>query len=300
MSQQPEDRQTFAEQDEDPRYQRYLRAKRTVDDRALSARVLDVLAEAMASPGEGQRLRLLEVACGTGAMFERLAGLGMLSAVDYLGVDRLAANIDQARQLQVPSGATARWLTADVFDLEARGHVNEPFDGLIACAFLDLFALEQVLPVLVSLVAPGGFLYFPINFDGLTRFLPTVDTPEFEQRVEDLYHRTMDDPSNAGRRSQTGRRLLTALPSVGLELIAADVGGWLVTPTGDGYPADEGFFLQFILDTVEAAIGGSGSVADAREQERLERFMAARRRQLQRAELVYQTHQIDVFCRRLS
>ena len=303
MGSQLPQRETFAEQHDDPRYQRYLTAKRTVDDRALSQRVLAALGEALV-PGSGRK-RVLEVACGTGTMFERLSRLGLLAQVDYVGVDRLEANLEKARQIDPSRSQSARWLAGDIFDLELEeifGQDAQPADGLIACAFLDLFELDRVLPALTRLVAPGGFLYLPINFDGLTRFEPAASQAsfgqDFDQRVEELYHRTMDEGS---RRSQTGRRLLSALPASGLELVVASVSGWLVTPAAGKYPHDEQFFLEFILDTIDAAVfSGKTNVDGLTEHERplFEEWLQLRRSQLERGELIYQTHQIDVFCRR--
>ncbi|PSQ57565.1 hypothetical protein BRD18_07310, partial [Halobacteriales archaeon SW_7_71_33] len=63
--------------------QRYLAAKRTVDDRALDEGVLDRLARAVPdSP------TVLEVGAGIGTMVERLLDRGLLSgAVTYVAVD---------------------------------------------------------------------------------------------------------------------------------------------------------------------------------------------------------------------
>ncbi|MGQ0601957.1 MAG: hypothetical protein ACT4QE_09710, partial [Anaerolineales bacterium] len=53
-------------------FERYLTAKKTVDDRALNAHVWETLARALpAGP-----VRVLEVGCGIGAMVERVLERG--------------------------------------------------------------------------------------------------------------------------------------------------------------------------------------------------------------------------------
>ena len=65
-------------------FQRYLAAKRSVDDRALDRRLLDRLADGAvraADDGDGP-LRVLEVGAGVGTMVERLVERELLPAAD--------------------------------------------------------------------------------------------------------------------------------------------------------------------------------------------------------------------------
>ena len=77
--------------------------------------------------------------------------------------------------------------------------------------------LEATLPGLLALLAPGGFFYFTLNFDGATVFEPTID-PELDRLIETLYHRSMDERRVDGRpagSSRTGRRLFAHLNAAG-------------------------------------------------------------------------------------
>ncbi len=74
--------------------QRYLRAKRTVDDRALSREVFDTFAAALDGP-----TRLIDVAAGVGTMLERLLRWEALPAeADYTMVDIDPANVAAAAE----------------------------------------------------------------------------------------------------------------------------------------------------------------------------------------------------------
>jgi hypothetical protein len=62
-----------------------------------------------------------------------------------------------------------------------------------------------------------------------------------------------------------------------------------VHPADHGYPADEAFFLHTILDTVDEALSQRPEV----DQRMLADWVALRRQQVERAELIYVAHQLD-------
>jgi hypothetical protein len=69
---------------------------------------------------------------------------------------------------------------------------------------------------------------------------------------------------------------------------------WIVAPADGTYPAEERYFLSHVLDTVEGALGeldGHGL------GDRLDDWLATRRRQVEAAELTYLTHQLDLLGR---
>jgi SAM-dependent methyltransferase len=292
-------------------YVRYLHAKRSVDDRALNQVVMEQLRDAIA--GLPERPRVLELGAGVGTMVSRLCDLGWLSRARYTLIDSDRASLDAAAaHLRAWGGAAARdergvlavrdagrdlevhAVEADGFDwLAAPDEGGESFDLVIANAFLDLVDVAALLPMLWARVAPGRPFWFSINFDGETIFLP--ERP-LDREVSALYHRDMDQRLHRGRPtggSRTGRLLLQEIPRGGARLLGAGSSDWVVLPVDGGYPGDEGYFLHHILHTIETALGGSPNIDAAA----FAAWMDARRAEIDRGELIYMTHQLDVFGR---
>jgi SAM-dependent methyltransferase len=297
-------------------YVRYLHAKRSVDDRALNRVVLEQLREALAAlpAAASTPPRVLELGAGVGTMVSRLADLGWLTRARYTLLDSDRTSLDAAAaHLRDWGGAAARdqggavvvrdagrdlearAVEADVFDwLAAPEGSGEPYDLVIANAFLDLVDVGALLPLLWRRVAPGRPFWFSINFDGETIFLP--EQP-LDNQVSTLYHRDMDQRLHRGHPtggSRTGRLLLQEIPRSGARLLGAGSSDWVVLPSGDGgYPGDEGYFLHQILHTIETALRGSPAIDAAA----FEGWLEERREQIDRGELIYVTHQLDVFGR---
>jgi SAM-dependent methyltransferase len=262
---------------------RYLLAKRTIDDRALNRHVWQRLQTEVAR--RGQPLRVLEVGAGVGTMVERLANWGLLSGGEYTAVDAnpTCTNIARQRLGTRHANIDLIWQTADLFDFAAQSQPQQ-WVLLIAHALLDLLDLTQALPVLFNLLQPGGFFYFTLNFDGGTIFQPSLvgDTA-----VETAYHQTMDGRPGG---SQTGRRLFHAVQQVGGQVLAMGSSDWVVHPVAGDYPADEAFFLHFILDTMENALSNHPDL----DSSQLQDWLTQRRAQVQAGQLVYIAHQLDL------
>jgi hypothetical protein len=306
-------------------FRRYLRAKRSVDDRALDRRLLGIFRERLAertasTPGP---LRVLEAGAGIGTMVARLIDWEVLPPGEtrYVAVDRdagaLAGVESFLREWAASRGEPASVDDSDgdafVVETDARTVAVEPvaadavafagersgeFDGLIGMALLDVLDLDG-LDALLGALAPGGTYYFPIAFDGGTRFRPSH--PD-DRAIERLYHRHMDE--KPGGDSRAGGAALARLREAdGSTLLGAAGSDWVVRPIDgeDGYPGDEAFFLRHILDTVEEAVGevlaadgetkSSISVAD------FDDWLESRRKQVDAGELVYLTHQLDLLGR---
>lgn len=293
---------------------RYLSAKRTVDDRALNRLVLEVVTRALPRTSAGEPLTILEVGAGIGTMIERLIEWGILSHAHYTAIDssrensihaiqrlkRKAAdhNFDvreQAGRLLLSGNGlslTVEFIPMDLYAFSRQQTGSRWWDLIIANAFLDLVDLSGSLPLLLSLCRREGLFYFTINYDGLTILEPVSD-PALDDLILSLYHRTMDERIVAGKHSgdsRTGRHLITHLSTLGAEILAAGSSDWVVIAGADGYPADEAFFLHFIVDTIYQAVRGHTEL----EHSRLEQWIKERHGQIERGELVYIAHQIDV------
>lgn len=290
-------------------FRRYLRAKRTVDDRALDRRVIEQFHEQVAARAADTAgpLRILEVGAGIGTMLARLVDWDLLPAVDirYTAVDLDGQNVatipTYLREWAAGSDATVtadpltveagnRRITVDPVEADATSYTADAggYDLLIGAALLDIIDRERLLTLLDAL-APGGLYYFPITFDGATRFQPSHPA---DRAVESHYHAHMD--AKLGGDSRAGGDVLERLQRAeGVTLSAAAGSDWIVRPVDGVYPADEEYFLRHILDSIEGAVGAvTGDDFDA-----LDSWLARRREQIAAAELVYCTHQLDFFGR---
>jgi hypothetical protein len=307
-------------------FRRYLRAKRSVDDRALDRRLVGILRERLADRAAARDgpLRVFEVGTGVGTMIARLIDWEVLPSGEtrYVAVDRdldalaglgpflqeWAAGRDAPTSVDDGgSGDDALVVETDARTVRvepvaadgvayAAAHADE-FDALIGMALLDVLGLDRLDPLLDAL-APGGTYYFPITFDGGTRFRPAH--PD-DRAIERLYHRHMDE--KPGGNSRAGGAALARLRGAdGSTLLGVAGSDWIARPADGeaGYPGDEAFFLRHILGTVEEAVGeviadggeaGSVSVAD------LDAWLEVRRGQVNSGSLVYLTHQLDLIGR---
>ena len=331
-------------------FRRYLRAKRTVDDRALDRRLVGVFRKrlaARAAEAEGP-LRVLEAGAGLGTMVARLIDWEVLPPGEtrYAAVDLDAGAIaglrpflrDWAaeRDASVSVADAGEAVDGDAFVVETDARTvavesvaadaveyaaarSGEWDALIGTALLDVLDFDGLEPLLDAL-APGGTYYFPITFDGGTRFRPAHPA---DKAIERRYHAHMD--AKPGGSSRAGGDALERLRATeGATLLGVAGSDWVVRPvegvtrergSASAYPGDEAFFLRHILDTVERAVGevierGDGD-PDARRAvsgdldpdfpsdpaAELDEWLAHRRRQLDAGDLVYLTHQLDLIGR---
>mgnify|MGYP000011753873 CR=1 FL=1 len=264
--------------------ERYLEAKRTVDERALDRRVRDRLrAELPSAP------RVLEAGAGTGVTVPRLVDWGV-AAGSYRGVDRDPAVVERARDLRATELDAERTDAGfRVDDLTVRfetGDALEAFDDeradlVVAGAFMDLVPMGAALDAFAAALGPDGLVYAPITFDGETVFQP--DHPD-DDAVLDAYHRAIDDVP--GRDARAGRHLLDRCRARDGDLLAAGASDWVVHPRDGDYPADERYFLERILSFVADAVEGEVPAAES--------WLASRRRQLEAGTLTYVAHGYDV------
>ncbi len=296
-------------------YIRYLAAKKGLDDRSLNRQVRDRLVVAVRGRSNSAPLRVLEVGCGIGTMLERLVDWGLLTWAAYTGIDMEEEFIHEARQRfrsyaadknaqlisqpgtpqilrTIDQDVRVTFEATDLLEFTDQEQVKSSWDLLIAHAVLDLIDLPTALPRLVSLLVPGGFFYFTLNFDGATIFEPAID-PELDHHIEILYHRTMDTRRRQGQpagSSVTGRRLFGELQAAGATVLAAGASDWVVFPGKDGYPGDEGFFLHAIIDTIDQALQNQTGL----DAGRFKAWLSQRHRQIEAGELIYIAHQLDV------
>ena len=276
---------------------RYLAAKKTVDDRALNGQVWQAFAEAM---NRIKSPRILEIGAGIGTMIARLVERGVVREGRVTAVDKIPEYIAIAQtQLQhLPPTIQLELEAIDLFDFITREQGQRQWDALIAHAFLDLMDIPATLPLLFSLLRPGGLFYFTINFDGVTILQPTIDAA-FDEQIMQLYHRTMDERVTDGKLSgdsQSGRHLFHYLPQAGAQILAAGSSDWVVFAGDNGYVADEAYFLHTIVEMIHGALQGRPELDNGR----FKNWIAQRHTQIEAGELVYIAHQLDFFGRSAS
>jgi len=293
----------------DDTFPQYLLSKQTVDDRALNKDVLNALRVNLSPPP----VTIIEVGGGIGTMLKRLIQWGILCNGNYILVDALDTNIAYAREW-IPQWAMEAGLSverfgqnelrvgdqtrdvrislecADVFDFIQRN--KKPTDLLVAHAFLDLLHMPESLGKLFLLTK--GLAWLTLNFDGMTTLEPVIDN-SLDEKIERLYHKTMDTRPSGGD-SQTGRKLFEYFHLLNTEIIAAGASDWVVHTTHGEYPANEKYFLHFILNLLESSLKAHAEL-DAAE---FEIWLAKRRSQIERGELVYIAHQMDFLVNKLA
>jgi SAM-dependent methyltransferase len=300
-------------------FRRYLAAKKSVDDRALNRGVWDTLRRELVESGGLSPLRVLEVGAGIGTMIERmlawklLPGDALITAVD-VDPDLIAEARERLPQrgarhgfevspglegtiiLREAARQVTVWLeAADIRQFIRREGQQGRWDLLLAHAFLDLVDVPRALPALLALLRPGGYFAFTITYDGLTILEPAID-PAFDAQVMVLYDRTMDERLVDGQPSgdsRAGRHLFGHLQRAGADLLAAGASDWVVFPGPVGYPADEAYFLHYIVHTIHGALRGHPDLDAAR----FANWIAERHAQVERGELVYIAHQVDILGR---
>ena len=290
-------------------FPRYLLSKQTVDDRALNKDVINALRVHL--PAEP--VSIIEVGAGIGTMLKRLIEWEILCAGEYTLVDTMAENIEYAREWiawwGTEAGLSVEWIAPDQLQLcdhtrdirvrFERADVFEfiqgnktPADLLIAHAFLDLLPMPESLQGLLSLTS--GLAWLTVNFDGVSAFEPVIDR-ELDENIERLYHSTMAARPSGGN-SRTGRGLFKHLHGTDAEILAAGASDWVVFANNGKYPADEKYFLQFIMHFFKSSLSG----CDELETTAFEHWLTKRHTQIERGELVYIAHQIDFLVRQKS
>jgi hypothetical protein len=298
-------------------FPRYLAAKKSVDDRALNARVWKCLQHELDSI-QGQRpAEILEIGAGIGTMAGRFMERGLVRVARYLAMDGMSDNIafakgylqDWARQkgwkselspngLNLTGGRNSVLVELEAVDLDTflqRKLGKRTWDLLVGNAFLDLFDVPLLLPKLRGLIASAGLAYFSINFDGVTVFEPAFD-PVLESTILAAYHRTMDERLIDGKRSgdsQAGRHLFQNLHAAGFDILDAGSSDWVVYSQKGVYPADEAYFLHHIIHFFEESLQRSPEIASSE----LARWSAIRHSQVEQGLLVYIAHQMDFLAR---
>ncbi len=282
-------------------YSRYLRSKRTVDDRALNREILDTV---LSSLPTDRPVRIAELGGGVGTMIDRLIETGRVNRAEYLLVDAEKSFLEEAAALAPKwregetrnAGPSAVSFEVSTHHSRLEDWIEEDtskFDLIIAHAVLDLIDTRSVLPQLLGRLTEQGMFWPTINFDGETIFMPRDPR---DPALLEAYHRSMDERELSGKpagSSTAGRELFEHIREAGGAILAAGSSDWVVFGDASGYPSDEAYFVHHILHTVEEELKSHPELGPT-----VEAWGIDRHAQVQRGELVYIAHQLDFAVRR--
>jgi len=289
----------------------FLTAKRTVEDRALNRVVFDQFVDALDERAATEPIRIVEIGVGTGSMIARLVDWEALPpSVSYRAVDLDAETLAVARR-QLPERLQAAGYTVEstedgmvasretddgadrhieiTLQVENGFGITDEADAVIAGAVLDLVELPDALEAIKRLLAGDGLLYAPMTFNGSTSFTPREP---LDDRIEQLYHRHMDEIREQPGSSRAGQQLLAELPAAGYTVLAAGGADWTVRPVDGSYFTDESTVLSHLLSTIDGAL--ADYPAAEIEPETRTAWIETRREQLGRGELTLIAHHVDV------
>jgi SAM-dependent methyltransferase len=286
----------------------FLASKKSVDDRSLNKNVWDAMLMHLKLNGH---LQIIEIGSGTGTMLTRLLDSGYLTFSSYTSIDRDPALISEAKKHiekwalknkagyneNILSTQTAKikldFVTDDIENFLKRNGNKKSYDLLIANAFLDLANIPEILPELFATLTSKGMFYFSINYDGRTDIEPVIDK-ELDAEIIELYHKTMDQRVVNGVKCCTRYSALLLIREIlknkGM-IIEAGSSDWCVFPSENRYRCREDYFLHFIIDAIKNALHNELSLS----KERLGEWINKRHQQVDRGEMIFIAHQLDLF-----
>ena len=293
---------------------RYLAAKKSVDDRALNRTVWQRLREALRAATGRKPIQVVELGAGIGTMVDRVREWDLAPSFhytmveldpDYLAAFRSRNDLTQTGTPKTIPGRraedfatsgrdevrTVESVCADLYDVIADPHHRERYDLIIAHAVMDLLNLEEALRGFVSIAKPGALLYLSLIYDGHTELLPSGD-PEFERSLFDRYHSSMDRRESRGKPSggsRAARAMFAHLAALGLPILAAGSSDWIVCPRAGRYEAQEAFFLDRIIDTIDNQLEQDSAI----DPRRLAEWTAWRHAQVRAGELILTARNMD-------
>jgi SAM-dependent methyltransferase len=286
----------------------FLASKKSVDDRSLNKNVWDAMLKNLKQIGHPE---IIEIGSGTGTMLTRLLDTGPPYFSAYTAVDRDPLLISESKKnaekwalknkavythdLLRLEGAEIKldFVTGDIENFLERNAIKKSHDLLIANAFLDLVNIPEILPGLFGTLTGKGMFYFSINYDGRTDIEPVIDK-ELDAEIIELYHKTVDQRLIKGVKCCTrysGLLLFNEIIKNKGVIVEVGSSDWCVFPRDNKYRFREDYFLHYIIDTIENALYNEPSLS----REILLQWINKRHQQIDRGELIFITHQLDLF-----
>ncbi|MBE0435542.1 MAG: class I SAM-dependent methyltransferase [Methylomicrobium sp.] len=294
-------------------FAQFLQAKYALDQRSLNPAVWRRFMNELSGRNP---FELLDVGTGSGAMLRRilhhydhgtmrLTGLDSESGLLGIAETEIAAVLrNKGFAVEKAAGRLSAERDADRIEfqcictpLSEFQPASNRYDVVTAHAFMDLVPLRQTLSDFCAWLKPGGLFYGTINYDGETVVFPPYPDSEFEDALLQGYDASMEarrlnDSKTGG--AKCGRRLYGELLNAGFEIVSYGSSDWNITPSDGAYLDDDPVVLEHLLGWISS----EGRSNPALDQDKLDRWLACRRRQLQMQMLGIIVHQIDVLARK--
>lgn len=288
-----------------PSFERYLEAKRGVDDRATNRMIWAGFVHALKT--RERPIHLLDVGTGLGSMVVRLAEWTQLSGpIRYCGLDRDEQLIRSGRKVLpewfeaagIAISESDRGLRTDgTLEIELQaGNVYDwttSVDVIVAAAVCDILDIDRFVKHVETISEPGSVLYAPITFDGTTQFRPAHPA---DNRIEALYHRHMDEIRSTPGSSTAGRDLCERLRTSAFDVTGAGRSDWLIEPRETGYLPGDRIVLERMLGTIEQALAAYPSTTIASST--LKEWLSVRYDQLRDDQLSLRVRHLDILATR--
>nr|MBN1229202.1 hypothetical protein [Anaerolineae bacterium] len=293
---------------------RYLEAKQVVEDRAINQHVWQSLRKALFSSHAIGQVRLLYIGAGIGSMVRRILAWGLIPGEAVITMVDPRADIIVEAQKCLPKWAQShgynvqqangefafsrghqqimvRMEALDLSDFIMREQEKHKWDLLLSHALPETGDHLPGIPLLASLVEPGGLFYFTLNGEGIIK-LSAIDGQEPDTGIEAQYTGKWcrkPDPADEGANRLPVCSAYQLLAKAGVKFL--DVGGSsrVIFPGPYGYTVDEAYALHYLIHQIGLEVKDLPGM----DAQILEGWSARRHTQIEEGKLVYISHHID-------
>ncbi len=220
-------------------------------------------------------------------MIERLFCAGALGSCAYWALEPQAVLLSQAglrvqnlvRDFPQTASEVVFYPLARDWQTYAQQPPPQPFDAVIAHAFVDLVDAPAFLDSLALVLRPGGLVYLSLIFDGLTQWFPSLPADDI---LMSRYHTDMAGVVFNGQRSgpRSGRLLWNRALETGYKVLSIGPSDWVITTQAS---TSDRTVQLWLLETIAQVLG-----KDATE------WIDTRRRQAQEGQLGLRVSHLDL------
>lgn len=296
-------------------FREFLEAKYLLDERSFNQSVQSIFLTELKSR---EKVAALDVGTGMGAMLQRLILSGSAPSLKLVGVDQDAELIKAAgskilsllknQHYEVTQDGQSTIGSKPARKIEVildhcthekffHRHANDRFDIITANAFMDLIPLDTTVRLFGDHLAHNGLFYAAINYDAGTTLFPSYPDEQFEDELLQAYDASMEARMACNRRTggaKSGRRLLSAMQNVGLDVIAYGSSDWNITPIRGKYLDQDKTCVFYLLELLRK----EGERQPSLDSRKLSHWFETRLGLTQQNRLGIIVHQLDILAKK--